>query len=291
MKQKTGTPRSKTSGITLDVLFEGSTEKVVEGADWGRLERAQLKNEIVPALVIGAADDGSVIYCDVLGARGIMPKDEFDWQKEFSNFTGFVGRRIYVLIKGLDRKNGLAAVSRKAARQILAAATFRRIKVGSEIDGLVTGVGDMAAFVDIGGVTAILPIREVSHGFVRDLHSVLSVDDRIKVKVLECDAGTGRVVLSTRAVAEEPWTEFCRHTKEGAVVLGRVAAILPERGLVFVTVKKGVDALAFYPRHLDLEVGKFVRCKVGKIDPKKRRVWVRIRTLVAGNVSASAQYL
>ena len=53
------------------------------------------------------------------------------------------------------------------------------IEVGAKLPGKVSGITNFGAFIDLGeGKTGLVHISEVSNGFVKDIHDVLTVRDR-----------------------------------------------------------------------------------------------------------------
>ena len=58
------------------------------------------------------------------------------------------------------------------------------IEVGAKLQGKVSGITNFGAFIDLGeGKTGLVHISEISNGFVKDIHDVLSVGDEVTVKV------------------------------------------------------------------------------------------------------------
>ena len=50
------------------------------------------------------------------------------------------------------------------------------IEVGAKLQGKVSGITNFGAFIDLGaGKTGLVHISEVSNGYVKDIHDVLSV--------------------------------------------------------------------------------------------------------------------
>ena len=59
------------------------------------------------------------------------------------------------------------------------------IEVGAKLQGKVSGITNFGAFIDLGaGKTGLVHISEVSNGYVKDIHDVLSVGDEVTVKVI-----------------------------------------------------------------------------------------------------------
>lgn len=72
------------------------------------------------------------------------------------------------------------------------------VQVGSVLDGVVTGVTNFGAFVDLsGGITGLVHISEIAESYVRDVRDFLKVGDPVRVKVIAVDP-RGKIGLSIR---------------------------------------------------------------------------------------------
>ena len=72
------------------------------------------------------------------------------------------------------------------------------IEVGSVVEGVVTGITNFGAFVELpGGKVGLIHISEVADVYVRDVKDFLKEQDRVKVKVLSIDE-RGKIGLSIR---------------------------------------------------------------------------------------------
>jgi small subunit ribosomal protein S1 len=68
----------------------------------------------------------------------------------------------------------------------------------------VRGIKPYGAFIDIGGVSGLLHISEISHDHVDTPHSVFNVNDEVKVMIIDLDAERGRISLSTKQLEPNP---------------------------------------------------------------------------------------
>lgn len=76
------------------------------------------------------------------------------------------------------------------------------LKVGSIVEGVVTGITNFGAFVQLpNGLTGLVHISEVADSYVKDIRDYLKKDDRVNVKVLSVDGG-GKIGLSIRQARE-----------------------------------------------------------------------------------------
>ncbi|MGO2638197.1 MAG: S1 domain-containing RNA-binding protein [Enterococcus viikkiensis] len=78
------------------------------------------------------------------------------------------------------------------------------IEVGAKLQGKVSGITNFGAFIDLGeGKTGLVHISEISNGFVKDIHDVLTVGDEVTVKVTSV-GDDGKVGLSIRKAQDQP---------------------------------------------------------------------------------------
>ncbi|EIW19649.1 MULTISPECIES: S1 RNA-binding domain-containing protein [Pelosinus] len=72
------------------------------------------------------------------------------------------------------------------------------IEVGSVVEGVVTGITNFGAFVELsGGKVGLIHISEVADVYVRDVKDFLKEQDTVKVKVLSVDE-RGKIGLSIK---------------------------------------------------------------------------------------------
>jgi small subunit ribosomal protein S1 len=81
---------------------------------------------------------------------------------------------------------------------------MNRLEVGEVVIGTVRGIKPYGAFIDIGGVSGLLHISEISHEHIDTPHSVFNVNDEVKVMIIDLDAERGRISLSTKQLEPEP---------------------------------------------------------------------------------------
>ncbi len=77
------------------------------------------------------------------------------------------------------------------------------IEVGSIVEGVVTGITNFGAFVELpGGKVGLVHISEVADVYVKDVHDFLKEKEKIKVKVLTVDE-RGKIGLSIKQPQEK----------------------------------------------------------------------------------------
>lgn len=76
------------------------------------------------------------------------------------------------------------------------------IAVGSIVEGVISGITNFGAFVELpGGLTGLVHISEVAEAYVRDVRDYLNQKDKVKVKVIAID-DKGKIGLSIKQAME-----------------------------------------------------------------------------------------
>ena len=77
------------------------------------------------------------------------------------------------------------------------------LEVGAVVEGVVTGITNFGAFVQLPeGKVGLIHISEVSNVFVKDVHDFLKDQQKVTVKVVSVDAN-GKIGLSLKALMPE----------------------------------------------------------------------------------------
>ena len=110
-------------------------------------------------------------------------------------------------------------------------AIINNLEVGQILIGTVKKVTHYGAFIDLGGITGLLYIKEInwdkylSHPndvIDEEGNPLLVRDKKIKVVVIDFDVEKGFVSLSIKPLLDNPWEKLPEEIKEGAVVTGKV---------------------------------------------------------------------
>lgn len=133
-------------------------------------------------------------------------------------------------------------------RAIEAAALAERVEElkttlseGMTITGTITSVQDFGAFVDIGGVQALLPVSEIGRDRIEDVRSVLSAGQEIEAQILKLDWKNERFTLSMKRLLSDPWEQALKKYPKNSRHTGTVVRITDFGA--FVTLEPGLDGL------------------------------------------------
>ena len=199
-----------------------------------------------------------------------------------------VGHRIVV-----SRRKLLEAELRARADELRA-----KIVPGAVLPGHVASLTDFGAFVDLGGVSGLVHVSELSHQRVTRSADFLQQGQAVTVKVVKVDPKTGKIGLSMKELEGDPWATVADQLKPRQVVDGRIARVA-DFG-VFVELLPGIDGLVHLSElpHGALSAMKEAakqRAEVSvivlDIDPKKRRIALSMapKGLAAGDVVEGTQ--
>ncbi|MGI6096777.1 MAG: S1 RNA-binding domain-containing protein [Dethiobacteria bacterium] len=87
------------------------------------------------------------------------------------------------------------------------------LKVGSVVEGVVTGITKFGAFVLLPNEeTGLVHISEIADTYVKDINDFLTKDQKLKVRILSID-GDGKIGLSIRQ-AEENASRHNNHRRK-----------------------------------------------------------------------------
>jgi len=234
---------------------------------------------------VGSTNKGG-FSIDLDGTRAFCPFSQIDVRRA-DNPEEFVGQTHKFKILELSEDGRNIVVSRRALmqadRESQAIATRQSLKVGDNLEGVVTRLVPFGAFVDIGGIEGLVHISQISHQRVGDPSDILKEGQTVKVKVLEIqNLGMGRserISLSIKALAADPWPEAAGSMVPGQDVPGRVTRLV-DFG-VFVELLPGVEGLihiselanrrVIHPREV-LNEDEEITVRVLDLDLDRRRI-------------------
>ncbi len=117
----------------------------------------------------------------------------------------------------------------------------RRWEPGEIVEGTVKSITEFGAFLDLGGVDALLHVSQMAWQHVRHPSQIVQLNQKLRVKVLEVDENTGRVSVGLKQLTDDPWMHAASRYEVGRQVRGRVSGV-KEYG-VFVELEPGIFGL------------------------------------------------
>jgi small subunit ribosomal protein S1 len=230
-------------GRDLDGYYELSRFKVERPMDWSALEKAFADKAAVLGTVTAVIKGGFSV--DV-GVRAFMPASR-SGVREAAEMENLVGQEIRCRIIKLDVTDEDVVVDRRVVAEeeerTAREKIYGQIKEGDTVTGTVRNLMEYGAFVDLGGIDALLHVGEISWGRVNKPADVLSIGQQIEVKVLKLanEGDKRRISVSMKQLQPHPWDAGAQKYKLGDRVRGTVSKLMDFGA--FVELEPGIEGL------------------------------------------------
>lgn len=244
--------QSVTISVIDPELEEGyallSMKRAVKDRGWDELQRVFEAGETIEITAYDANRGGLLVELE--GIRGFLPVSQLaaghyprvsgaDKDEILQKLNALTNKPIRVRILDVSRKDNKLIFSEKEAVKEDMQARFSELKVGDVVKGVVTGVIDFGAFVNVDGIEGLIHISEISWERVDNPRNYLKVGDEIEAKIISIDKD--RLSLSLKQMSEDPWLNEVKAFKKGDVVEGKITRITPFGA--FVQISPSVEAL------------------------------------------------
>jgi small subunit ribosomal protein S1 len=215
----------------------------------------------------------------------------------------YVGKRLPFKIQEFGNNGRSILVSNRAiheeARQERLEALKKDLQEGMVVKGTIASIQPYGAFVDLGGLQALLPVSEISRSRVEDIHAVLEVGQEIEAAILQLDWQRERISLSMKSLVADPWDSAAERYPLGSKHTGKVVR-LADFG-AFVSLEPGIDGLVHDselnkasgtgPRGgLSLKLGQDLSVEVLGVDQDRKRISLKPAT-TAEEDETTAKYM
>ncbi|MBQ6243242.1 MAG: 30S ribosomal protein S1 [Bacteroidales bacterium] len=255
---------------------------------WDRVNDAFENDEIVKGFVKTRTKGGMIV--DVFGIEAFLPGSQIDI-KPIRDYDQFVGQNIDCKIVKINQEFRNVVVSHKALleaeQEAKRAELISKLEKGQVLEGVVKNITNYGVFVDLGGVDGLIHITDLSWGRVNHPEEVVSLDEKIKVVVLDFNEQQKRIALGLKQLTPHPWDNLDENLKEGDKVKGKV--ILIQDYGAFIEIEPGVEGLvhvsemSWSPRLHSaqefLKVGDEVEAQVLSIDREARKISLGLKQL------------
>jgi ribosomal protein S1 len=185
-------------------------------------------------------------------------------------------------ILDVSRKDNKLIFSEKEAIKNDMQERFSKLKVGDDVEGVVTGVIDFGAFVNVDGIEGLIHISEISWERVEDPRDYVKTGESVKARIISIDKD--RLSLSLKQMSADPWLEEVKSFKVGDSVEGKVTRITPFGA--FVQLSPSVEALVHVSEMSDEEgvdpekifqLNEKKKFKVLEIDTEGRKIALSLK--------------
>ena len=259
-----------------------SLRKLACAQSWAKLAEIKNNNENAMAKIISSVKGG--LIAEIEGLRGFIPSSQLRTGTPAENQ---IGQEIEIKILEVDPKRNKLILSQRQVytqqREMVADEIISRLAVDQVVEGEIVRIADFGAFVDIEGIDGLLPISEISWERIKHPSDVVSLGQKIEVKIIKIDEELKRISLSLKRMGANPWDEIADKLKEGDVVKGTVNKITSFG--VFINIYPGVEALLpsseVSEEHANLNnmftIGEEIEVVIKKFTPQEHRIGLGLK--------------
>ncbi len=268
-----------------------SMKRAAKDKGWDELQTVFEAKETLQVKAYDANRGGLLIELE--GIRGFMPVSQLsadhyprvsgaDKDEIMQKLSSLVKQTLTVRILDINRKENKLIFSEKEAVKDDMQERFEKLTVGDEVEGIITGVIDFGAFVNVDGIEGLIHISEISWERVEDPKNYVKTGERVKARIIAIDKD--RLSLSLKQMQEDPWLGEVKKFKKGDVVEGRVTRITPFGA--FVQLSPAVEALVHVSEMSDddgsnpeevFKVNETKEFKVLEIDTENRKIALSLK--------------
>ena len=259
-----------------------SRDKARKMKAWKKMEKVFESQEELTGYITGKVKGGFI--ATVEGLPCFMPSSQIDI-RPLKKVDHLMNTPVKVIATRIDKNRGNVCVSRRAVleksknAEIIEA--LKNIKEGSVVENaIVKATTDWGIFLDINGVDALLHVSDLSHGRVKKPSDLVTIGQKLKVKITKIDQKTNRVSASIKALTEDPYSNIEKKYKVGEFYKGTVTKIM-DYGC-FVRIEDGIEGL-IHNSELDwtdrnvkpgkiLAVSQNIKFKIVNIDKDSKRI-------------------
>ena len=169
---------------------------------WDRVNEAFNNDEIVKGFVKTRMKGGMIV--DVFGMEAFLAGSQIDI-KPIRDYCAYVNQTMDFKIIKINPESRYVVVSHRA---LLVAEFIRNLEKGQILEGVVDDIADYGVFVDLGGIDGFIHINDLSWNRINHPEEVISLDEKIKIVVLDFNEQQKRIVLGLKQLIPIPWENF-----------------------------------------------------------------------------------
>ena len=259
-----------------------SRDKARKMKAWKKMEKLFETQEEMTGYITGKVKGGFITTVE--GLPCFMPSSQID-VRPLKRIDHLMNTPVKVIATRIDKNRGNVCVSRRAvlekSKNAEISEALKNIKEGDIIENaIVKATTDWGIFLDINGIDALLHVSDLSHGRVKKPADLVTIGQKLKVKITKIEEKTNRVSASIKALTEDPYSNIEKKYKIGEIYEGEVTKIM-DYGC-FVKIEDGIEGL-IHNSELDwtnrnikpskvLSVSQKIKFKIVNIDKDTKRV-------------------
>ena len=258
-----------------------SRDKARKMKAWQKMLKVFETQEELTGYITGKIKGG--FLTTVEGLPCFMPSSQID-VRPLKKVDHLMNTPVKVIATRIDKNRGNVCVSRRAvlekSKNAEVTEALKNIKEGDVVDSIVKTTVEWGIFLDINGIDALLHVSDLSHGRVKKPSDLVTIGQKLKVKITKIDPKTNRVSASVKALIDDPYSNIEKKYKIGEIYEGTVTKLM-EYG-AFIRIESGIEGLV-HSSELDwtnrnikpskiLSVSQKINFKIVSIDKEAKRI-------------------
>ena len=274
-----------------------SVSQAAQSEDWRAAADLLENDEVYKAYIADSNKGGLIVAFGSL--RAFVPASHvsdvprgLEEDERIAHLRTMVGKHINIKVLEVDRRRRRLVFSQREAqreeREARKEMLLDNLREGQTIKGVVSGIRDFGAFIDLGGADGLVHISEMAWHRVKHPTNLLSVGDEVDVYVLKLDDEGKRIGLSLKRLQPNPWSLVEEKYHVGQLVEGVVSRIAPFGA--FVSMDLGIEALLHISQLADHEVsdvgmivepGETYLLRIISIEADRQRLGLSLKAVTA----------
>ena len=260
--------------LSFHPAVETKSIRGFKGSNWSKFQTAQNQKSKLSGRVIEVNKGGLIV--EVTGVRGFLPNSQVGFEllnKASKGMEGLIGQDISVAVIEIDATNNKLIFSQRGKLEDMVLKQLEGFKNNQKVSARIVCILPFGLVVSAEEVEGMVYISDVSWDKIDDLNSLFKVGQEIEAVVLDVDKELGRVNLSMKQLAEDPFTKVAAQFAPDETVKAEVTTVSETGG--FFKLENGVEGFlpsAKIDPDTKYETGKTLTMLVDSVDARRRKV-------------------
>lgn len=243
-------------------------------SSWSKFIQAQNQKSRLQGIVLELNKGGLIVEVD--GVRGFLPNSQVGFELMSKSGTGMeslIGQTLNLTVIEVDSDNNKLIFSQRGQVSEEVKEKLKSFQTNTKTEGKIVAILPFGLVVDVSGVEGLVFISDASWEKIEDLSKIYKVGQQLSVMVIGSDQDLGRLNLSIKQLAEDPFSKLVEKYPTDEVVKAEVISVLDD-GVMF-KLEEGVEGLLPISKMepgVNYEVGKSMNVLIDSVDPKRRKI-------------------